>query len=110
MPPGTRLLVFPSFNQVVATVLDYFTSGQSSFEGYLSCHFFAFAVNTDYFVSLLGPQKALATTVPEATMVLKNGFAFWVVAINFLPHNGPFSPVATSVMMDVNATLPCLIL
>ena len=110
IPPGTRHLVFPSFNQVVPQEACKLTSGQSSLVGGLSCYCVAFAVSTDHFVSLFGPWKALATTVPEATMVLTDGFAFWVVAINFLTCSDPFAPVAASVIMDVNAALPCLIL
>ena len=110
MPPGPRPLVFPSFNQVVPYEAYHFTASQSSLTGSLSCYFIALAVNTDRFISLFGLRKALATTVPEATMVLKDGFTFWVVSINFVPHNGPFTRVITSVMVDVNAALPCLIL
>ena len=110
MPPGTRPLVFPSFNQVVPQEPDYFTAFRRFLKGSLSCYFVAFAVNTDDFVSLFGPRKALATTVPEATMVLKDGFGFWVVTINFYACNGSFTTVATSVMVDVNATPPRLIL
>ena len=108
--PGTRPLVFPSFDQVVTTVPDYFTTSQSFLISSLSCFFVALAVNTDHFVSLFRPRIALETTVPEATMVLKDGFGFWMVAINSLTHNGSFTPMATSVMVDVSASLPCLIL
>ena len=108
--PGARPLVFPSFDQVVTTVPDYFTASQSSLISPVSCYFVALAVNTDHFISLFRPRKALETTVPEATMVLKDGFGFWMVALNSLPHNGSFIPMATSVKVDVNATLPCLIL
>ena len=110
MPPGTRLLMFPSFNQVVPQEAYKVTSLQTFLKGSLSCYFVAFAVSTDHFVSLFGPRKALAKTVPEATMVLKDGFGLWMVAINFFSCDGPFTPVATSVMMDVNAALPRLIL
>ena len=44
-------------------------------EGGLSGYYVAFAISTDHFVSLFRPWKALATTVPEATVVLKDGFA-----------------------------------
>ena len=110
MPPGSRVLVFPSFDQVVAHEPDYCTSPQSSLIGSLHCYFVTLAVKTDYFGSLFRPRKALATTVPEATVVLKDDFAFWMVAINFVTCNDPFTPVATSVMVDVNTTLPCLML
>ena len=70
IPPGTRPLMFPSFDQVVTTKPDYFTTSQSSLIGSLSCYFVALAVKTDHFVSLFGPRKALKTTVPEATMVV----------------------------------------
>ena len=48
--------------------------------------------------------------MPEAIMELKDGFGFWMVAINFVASNKPFTPVATSVMVNVIATLPCHIL
>ena len=74
IPPGTRLLVFPFFNQVVSTKPDKGTSVQSSLEGFLSCYCVPVAVSRDYSVSLFGSRKALvATTVPEATIVLKGG-------------------------------------
>ena len=76
MPPGTRPLMFPSFNQVVPQEPYKLTSLQRSLIGSLSCYFVALVVSTDHFVSLFEPRKALATTVPEATMVLKDGFGF----------------------------------
>ena len=94
---GTRPLMFPSFNQVVAQEAYYFTAFQSSLIGSLYCYFVALAVNTDHFVSLFGPRKAFKKSVPKATMVSKDGFGFWVIAINFFACNDPFTPVATSV-------------
>ena len=106
IPPGSRLLVFPSLDKVVPQELDYFTAFQSFLIGSLSCYFVALAVNIDHFGSLFGPGKALDTTMPEATMELKDGFGFWMVAIKFSTDNEPFTPVTTSVMVNVSATLP----
>ena len=110
MPPGTRPLVFPSFNQSVPQGPDYFTAFQIFLIGSLSCYFVALAVNTDHFGSLFGLRKALDTTTPEATMELKEGFGFWVVAINVFACNDSFNPMATSVMVNMLATLSCHIL
>ena len=43
-------------------------------------------------------------------MVLKDSFGFWVVAINFVTCNDSFTPVTTSVVVDVNMALPRFIL
>ena len=43
-------------------------------------------------------------------VVLKNGFAFWVITINLAPQNGSLTPVATSLVVDVDALLLCLVL
>ena len=110
IPPGTRLLVFPSFDQSAPQAPDYFTAFQSFLIGVISCYFVALAVNIDHFGSLFGLRKALETTMPEATMELKDSFGFWMTAINFNTCNKPFTPVTTSVMVNVNATLPCHIL
>ena len=98
------------FRPICTPRTDYFTAFQSFLIGVLSCYFVALVVNTDHFGSLFGLRKALDTTMPEATMVLKDGFGFWMVAINFNTCNEPFTPVATSVTVNVSATLPCHIL
>ena len=110
IPPGSRLLVFPSFDQSVPQEPDYFTEFQSFLIGVISCYFVALAVDIDHFGSLFGLREALDTTVSEATMVLKDGFGFWVVAINLSTCKEPFTPVATSVMVVVIASLLCHIL
>ena len=102
---GTRHLVFPSFNQSVVQGPDYFTAFQSSLIGVISCYFITLFVNTDHFGSLFGIRKALDTTMPAATMELKDSFGCWMIAINFTTCNDPFTLVATSVMVDVSATL-----
>ena len=110
VPPGTRLLVFPSFDQSVAQELDYFTTFQSFLIGIISCYFVAVFVNMENFGSLFGIREALDTTMPVAAMVLKDGFGFWMIAVNCGASNEPFTPVASSVMVNVSATLPCHIL
>ena len=107
--PGTRLLVFPSFDQSVDQETDHITAFQSSLIGVISCYFVALFVNMDHFGSLFGIREALDTTVPVTTMELKNSFGFWMVAINLSASNEPFTPVATCVMVDVSATLSCLL-
>ena len=105
VPPGTWPLVFPSFDQAVAQEPDYFTAFQSFLIGILSCYFVAIAINTDHFGSLFRIREALHTTMPEATMKLKDSFGFRMIAINFGASNEPFTPVATSVMVNVSAIL-----
>ena len=45
-----------------------------------------------------------------AAVVLKNGFAFWIITINLAPQNGSLTPVATSLVVNVDALLLCLVL
>ena len=92
VPPGSRSLVFLSFNQSVAWGSDYFTSFQSSLIGIISCYFVTLFVNTDHFGSLSGIREAMDTTVPMATMELKDSFGCWMIAINFTPCNNLFTP------------------
>ena len=61
--------------------------------------------NMDHFGSLFGIREALDTTMPVATMVLKESFGFWMIAINCGASNEPFTPVATSLMVNVSATV-----
>ena len=49
-------------------------------------------VDTDHFGSLFGIREALDTAMPVATMELKDGFGFWMVAINLSTSNEPFTP------------------
>ena len=45
-----------------------------------------------------------------AAVVVKNGFAFWVITIDFAAKNGSLAPVATSLVVNVDALLLCLVL
>ena len=48
--------------------------------------------------------------MPMAAVVLKDGLAFCMITIDFAAKNGPLTPVATSLVVDVNAPLLCLVL
>ena len=104
-PPGRGLLVFPSFEQIVTQVSDFITASQSFQIGNFSCCFFAFFVNPNNFSSLFGIREALDTTMPVATMKLKDSFGFRMIAINWHSFDESFTPVTTFVMMNVFATL-----
>ena len=45
-----------------------------------------------------------------ATVVLKYGLAFWVITIELAAQNVSLTPVATSVVVYVDAPLLCLVL
>ena len=105
VPPGTQPLIFPSFDQVVPQEPDYFTAFQSSLIGIISCYFVALFVYMDHFGSLFGMWEALDTTMPVATMQMKDSFGFWLIAINCSASNEPLAPVATSVIVDVSSSL-----
>ena len=104
-PPGRGLLVFPSFDQVITQVSDFLTARQSFQIGAFSCCFFAVFVNPNNFGSLFRIWDALDTTMPVATMKLKDSFGFRLIAINWDSFNESFTLVATSVMVNVFATL-----
>ena len=102
---GRGLLVFPSFDQVVTQVSDFITASQSFYVRDFSCCFYAVFVNTDNFGSLVKIWVALDSTVPVATMKLKDSFGFRLIAINWGSFDESFTPVATFVMINVFATL-----
>ena len=45
-----------------------------------------------------------------ATVVQKDGFAFWMITIDLAAQNGSLTPVAISLVANVNAPLLCLVL
>ena len=81
-PPGRGFCVFLSLDQVVPQVSDFLTAGQSFYVREFSCCFIAIFVSPNNFVSLFRIWEALDTTVPVATMKLKDSFGFRMIAIN----------------------------
>ena len=110
MPPGAGQLVLPSFNNCVAIAPEEIGNALRLLVGGLSCDFTPIAGFCNYLGPFFGAWEAIGTPVPITAVVVKDGFAFWMISINLVAKNGSLTPVTTSLVVNVDAPLLCLVL
>ena len=101
-------LVFPQFNHVVTTILEGLAPSQRSLENLSSGVLVIFAVGKEHFV-LLFPAMITWAPVEVATVILKHGFALWVVAVDISAFNEALAAVTAKLMVNVKAPLAGLL-
>ena len=110
IPPGARQLVLPSFNNCVAIAPEKIGNVLRLLVGVLSCDFAPIASFCNYLAPFFGAWEAIGTPVLITALVVKDGFAFWVITIDLAPQNCSLTPVATCLVVNVDAPLLCLVL
>ena len=110
MPPGTGQLVLPSFNDCIAIAPKKIGDVLRLLVGVLSCDFAPIVDFCNYLGPFFEAWETLGTPVLMAAVVLKDGLAFWVITIDLAAQNGSLTPVATSLVVNVDSPLLCHVL
>ena len=112
--PRGGLFVFPLLNHRVTRVSQKLGSLQSETVGILSSHGLTLGVPSGYYLALFGlplykPLSfvgvALLATMPEATVELEDGFRLGVITVHPSAKNVPLTPMATTSVVNVYASL-----
>ena len=102
-------LMFPHLHHSEATISEGLAPSQRSLINLSSCELVIFAVGEEHFV-LLFPAMVAKAPVKVGALLLKHGFALWVVAVDISTFNKALATVTAKLMVNVNATLAGLVL